>query len=264
MTTRKRGVLTFAYGSTYQRMAYAQALTLGVQGIPLTVVVPCLEFPALDNVANVVVVKKPFSKFEWEALAYSLSPYDTTIKTDADVIFPAHLSLDPYFEVVERFELVSGFACNLQGVRSNCDWYRKTETYLDWPPFYSALCGFTKTKTAQQFFDKCAFLFQNWWKLSDIVGCLPATTDSVFSLAYRDLVLANRVLVGLKFIHAKQGICGQSFHDKWCQDVAVCLDDEANLFIGGQRLEVPFHYFDKDFLSPLFLAKLENVLLHRI
>ena len=251
------GFLTFALGQDYQRMAYAQALTLARLNYQLTVVVDALSFRELATVANVVhLSKKGLAPFEWETLASDYSPYEVTIKTDADVVFPPNVDLRSYFSLVERLGLVSGVACNLDGVPIDCTWYRHKESELDWPNFYCAVCGFTKA-AGSEFFDTTKHLFMNWWKLKSLVGDLPATTDSVFSLAYRDLYRTNLIPEGLRFIHSKQGICGVSFNDKWTKTVPNDIDDNGNLFVNGHVLDLPFHYFDKQFMSNNNLQKLK-------
>lgn len=254
-----RGVLTFAYGQEYQRMAYAQALTLKAKGVPITVVVPNLEYTNLADVANVIKMSRNMSKFEWESYACELSPYDVTIKTDADVLFPISFDINAYFFITELTGLVSGTSCNLENELVECALYRARELELDWPSFYSAVFGFTKSK-GDLFFQQAKLLFSNWWKLKRIVGDLPATTDSVFSYAYMYTQNTNRIVNGLRFIHAKQGVCGYAFNDKWSRDVPHHVDAKGNLFVNGRIITLPFHYFDKDFLSPAILKGLEDVL----
>lgn len=254
-----RGVLTFAYGYEYQRMAYAQALTLADLDTPLTVVVPYLEYPKLAEVAVVIEFKEPMAKFEWEAYAYDLSPYDVTIKTDCDVIFPLGFDIQHYFDQVEKIGLVSGQSCDLESEAVDCSWYRKKELELGWPSFYVAIYGFTKDRSLS-FFEYAKNLFIIWWKLKPILGSLPPTTDSVFSLAYRDIVGTNQIENGLNFIHAKQGVCGDMFLDNWSASVPHHISQEGTLYVNGHKVFLPFHYVDKDFLSKTIMSGIRNVL----
>lgn len=261
MTDRKpsRGVLTFAYGKDYQRMAFAQALSCRNHGVDMTVVVPVLEFPHLQEVANVVVFEDPVEKFEWELQAFRLSPYEVTLKTDADLLWPTDCFMEGYFGFVERIDIASGVACDLSGTLVECEIYRQKELELGWPTFYSAVWGFNKSPKAKQFFDRSFQIYENWWALNSKIGGLPFTTDSVLSLAYFMEYAKATIPHGLSFIHAKEGVCGPLMPDNWSASVPKAIDLNGNVYINNRKLSLPFHYYDKNFLSDVLLDRLIEI-----
>lgn len=255
-----RGVLTFAFGEDYQRMAYAQALSLRSLGTDITVVVDKeVTFEKLNTVANIVVLTKPMQKFEWENYAYDISPYDSTIKTDADVVWPIDSFMESYFNTVERLGVVSGKTCNLRREEVDSKRYRLKELRNGWPSFYTACMGFNKGEKASKFFTRVKEVYNNWWSLKTKIGDLPATTDSVFSLAYFMEFTQNVIPVGLQFVHAKADVCGNTFTEHWTHHMPYSIDEGGRVYVNHHRVSIPLHYFDKGYLVERILTRLEEV-----
>lgn len=257
------GGITFAFGYQYQRMAYALALTLKRYGIPLTVVVPDGDtegprvYEKLENEVNVVPLKGYFGKFEYEALAYDLSPYEVTLKFDADVIVPSDAYLLELVPLIETFGLVSGAACDLTGTRNTATIYRRIESKFELPTVYSALFGFKKGELAHSFFEKVKWLFATWYSLPKFAQVMPPTTDSLYSIAWKAIAKGNPK-EGLPFLHMKPGIAGSHVPYDWVNHVPYVLDDNGGLRVNSHRIRIPFHYFDKAFMSDAVLERLES------
>lgn len=255
------GGLTFAFGWQYQRMAYALALSLKKQGLPLTVVVPVTELDnvgGLERVAHVVPLAGEFNKFEYEIYAYKLSPYDLTIKFDADMLVPAETYLWQAISRLDHFELLSGNACDLLGTTNSATIYRRVEAEHDLPTVYSACFGFKKGKLAQLFFEKVEEYFSKWYAMP-LAEKLPPTTDTIYSLAWKVLELQH-LATGLPFVHMKPGIAGSSVPYNWTRHIPYVLDDRGRLRVNSHPIRLPFHYFDKEFMSDQMIARLEQCL----
>lgn len=258
------GGLTFAFGWQYQRMAYALALTLKRFGIPLTVVVPAYDYDKelvakLESVCHVLPLEGQFNRFEYEAQAYDLSPYDVTFKFDSDMIVPGESYLKDMENLVQNMGIVSGIACTLDGTPSRSNIYRKIETAMDVPIIYSALFGFKKCQAASNFFSEVKRLFSQWYALPLLSADLPATTDTLYSVAWRTLKLPEPTY-GLPFLHMKPGIAGSAIPYNWTRQIPYSLDAQGRLHVNSHQIRIPFHYFDKEFLSDSILERLETCL----
>lgn len=257
------GGLTFAIGLEYQRMAYALALSLKRYNIPLTVVVHREDhsrglFKKLENEANIVTIAGKYGRFSYEALAYDLSPYDATMKFDADMLVPAEVTMANYQTFIESFSLVPGLAMTLNGTANTSSIYRKAETQLDLPLVYSACFGFTKSDIAERFYRKVAFLFEEWYALKNLSRYMPATTDSVYATAWTALGLPWSIDYALPFIHMKPGIASARLPPKWMDKVPYSLARSGVLRVNSHVVRVPFHYYEKKFLTDPILEVLES------
>lgn len=261
-----QGILTFAFGLNYQKQAYLQALSAKKNlGLPTTVVVGHKSDPTyfkkLEEVANVVEMRRDCNKFEYESHALRLTPYDITFKTDADVVFPAGSSL--YHGSVPA---ASGVACDILGAVSNSIAYRKIESSLGLPTIYSACFSFDKrTPEAKAFYEEVESIYQKWYRMrvwTTTEEKLPPTTDSIYSFAWAKVFGLVRV-DGNEFLHAKPEITAMWTTSEWTQDFKVWVDDNCRIFLDGIRITKPFHYYDKSFASDELIKRFEDVCLVR-
>lgn len=255
------GGLTFAFGYEYERLAYGLALSLKLHKIPLTVVVAANSkdrFEPLLKVANVVCLPGTYSKFAYESKAFELSPYDVTIKLDADMLAPADAHLHSYLASFSRLSLASGIAHSLSTRPVYSSPYRAIELALGLPVVYSASFVFRKTELAKEFYALVAYYFDSWFKLPFLSAKLAATTDTLYSLAWCKLDLPNPV-VGLPFVHMKRGVAHPNLPSvSWTREVPFSLDDSMRLRVAANRVNMLFHYQDKHFLSESLLRRLEQ------
>jgi hypothetical protein len=258
------GILTFAFGLQYQKMAYCQALTARkVLGLTTTVVIheshaTSLKFlEKLSAVANVVTIKSASDSFQYEAFAYEKSPYDITFKTDADVLFPLGCHL--YHN--QSLPCTSGVACDILGAVNDTVAYRAVESGLGLPTIYSACFSFDKHRPqAKEFYQEVYELFGKWYSLklwNRTEKMLPPTTDSIYSLAWAKVFGLSRV-DGNQFVHAKPLINAWS-DPEWTRSMGFMVDDECRMFIEGVRITKPFHYYDKNLITDTFIERLEDV-----
>jgi len=260
MTEKKIGILTFAFGPSYQLQAYCQALTARfVLGLETTVVVGSGDEvdSRLSKVANVVSLSGAFSRFEYEKHALDVTPYDITFKTDADLLFPA----GSYLYHADGLPATSGVACDVRGAVADTTFYRRVESNLGLPTIYSACFSFDKNHPkCTEYFDQIKRLFKEWYRLkvwATAGETLLPTTDSVYSLAWSKVFGTSRI-EGNHFIHAKSKINDWT-NDDWTTNSVLMLDRGCRMYMDGVRLTHPFHYYDKNLINQEFITRLENV-----
>lgn len=242
----KVGALTFALGRAYQQMALLQARSWSALGIPMTVVVSPTDglIEGLTDVANVVEYLRPVTKaFEYEAYALDLSPYEVTIKTDADVWIPPCYELPQY---VQKLSLVSGQPSTMWGLRIRSSPYRQAWSNLNLPEVYSAMFSFRKDSVSRTFFDTVKQVFANHY-VSDLKKHeRKPSTDFAYSVAWAAL-FGTDVGAGLPFVHMKPGLTGLDIPLNWTDHIPVL--GNRDLYISGLRVVLPLHYYDKRFAS---------------
>ncbi len=239
----KLGILCFALGEQYQRMAAMQAISWRRVGLPTTVVTTEPVPAWLSSVANIVVyTKKIRVPFAYEADAYDLSPYDVTLKTDADLIAPPDVQVD--------LSLLDGVMTGLPVTVTNAPIlsspYRKHwSKQISLPEIYSAFFAFSKGDTAKAFFNNVRQVFTNFF-LSNLshLDKVPST-DLAYSVAWARMWGTDRRSY-LPFIHMKPGITGLDHPDSWTDTLPVTYDT-SGLYLGGLKILRPFHYYDKRF-----------------
>lgn len=255
------GILTFAVGEEYQKMAYCQALTAKRNlGMPMTVVVRDGDpvYQKLFDVSTVFIAPLKKDGFQNEALALALTSYDVTYKTDADMLFPMGSRL--YHN--QSLPCASGVACDILGAVNDTVAYRPVESNMGLPTIYSACFSFMKQNPqAKAFYQEVGEIFEKWYSLKvwDTPVFLPPTTDSVYTLAWAKVFGLSRA-DGNQFVHAKPQVCGWT-NPEWTRDCEFMIDDQCRMFIDGVRLTKPFHYFDKTLITDELIERLEDVCL---
>lgn len=257
------GGLTFAIGYEYQRMAYALALSMQRYDVPLTVVVHREDhsrglFKKLEHVANIVTIAGRYGRFAYEAHAFNLSPYDVTVKFDADMIVPAEVMLDHYRKFTTTLALVPGLAMMLDGTPNSSTVYRPVETQLDMPVIYSACFGFTKSERAERFFKEVAKLFDKWYAMPNLCKDLPATTDSIYSAAWASMGMPWHIEYALPFVHMKPKIAGRRLPAQWIDKIPYSLSNAGVLRVNSHVVRTPFHYHEKKFMTDAIIEVLEQ------
>ncbi len=230
-----KGVLTYCYGKTYEKFAYALADSCQVLGLDLTVVSDNNSLLKHPNINLVYKENKSLNAFEIEKYSYVLSPYDLTLKVDIDVLLLSRV--DDYFNLAKSLGLVSGKPNNYCTVAQPASAYRKKEENYFLPEIYSTAICFSKSPIARDFFKTVKYLFENWYSL-DMSKDLSPTTDTVMSVAWK---LQNVPITKiLDFTHFKKHLAYDSKKLLWYANGVV---------LNGNKLEGIFHYYEKDFLE---------------
>jgi hypothetical protein len=282
-----KGYFTIAQGEKYQRMAYALALSLkisqpselsklsiGVTTEELQTVNPKYK-EVFDNVIEIPWddhAKNSTWKLENEWKAIHMTPYDETVKLDADMIFPTDIS--SWWKVLELSEGVFATdAMTFRGQKITSDICRRTFTANNLPNVYTAFFYFKKTPANFELFKLAEDIFYNWETyffnfLEPERRPAFVSTDVVFALAAKilDYTSLNRTpyLDTPTFVHMKsrlQGFPDDFFmNEDWTKMAPYYFTKDCELIIENHRQILPFHYYVKEFMTDEMITKMEKKL----
>lgn len=280
-----RGFFTIAQGEAYHRMAYACALSLklsqtGPSALSIGVtkdeikLIPQKYLEVFDQVIEIPWedhAKDSAWKLENEWKAIYMTPYDETIKLDADMIFPGDIS-HWWDTLAESDGVFCTEAKTYRGETITSDYCRKTFTESNLPNVYSAMFYFKKNDLNFEFFKLAEFIFNNWercfyeWLEPEHRPKL-VSTDVVFAIAAKILEYPtyNKYPGSVPtFVHMKSQLQNwpqdQFLHDDWTKMVPHYFSRDCSLKIGQHAQQLPFHYHVKDFLTDDKIEKMEKKL----
>lgn len=213
--------------------------------------------PAFDS-----VIKLPYGDLdidgEWKLIndwqVYEASPYDHTIKLEADMFIPKNI--EHWFDILSVNDVV---VCNkIRNFRNKISDVRVYRRFIDdneLPDVYNAITYFKKSEIAKTFFSTVRNIFENWDEYKTLLKCNPneeATTDWVYSIACHIIGVEKTTLPNfdeLSMIHMKQFIAG-TFTEDWTDTLVYeCLSDKLRVQTYTQ--EYPFHYIKKEFANKI-------------
>lgn len=185
---------------------------------------------------------------DWQV--YEASPYDNTIKLEADMIIPR--SIEHWFDVMSvRDVVVCTKIRNFKQEISDCRVYRRLIDDNQLPDVYNAITYFKKSDTAEKFFTIVRDVFENWEEYKKILKCNPeekCTTDWAYSIACHMLGVENTTLPNfeeLSMIHMKQWVNGLPT-ENWTDTLLYeILTNQIRINTIPQVY--PFHYHIKNF-----------------
>lgn len=285
------GYFTIAQGEQYQRFAYALALSLrltqptgfnqlaiGVTKEEKSSINPKLieilgaqniiDIPWKDHASN----SKWKLENEWKSIY--MSPFEHTVKLDADMLFLSDTS--NWFKYLQNSNLV--FAMSPQTYRGeiiSSDFYRKTFTENDLPNVYSAYFYFNKSEESFEFFKLSEIIFNNWEKffeefLKPEHRPKYVSTDVVFAIAAKILgtCQTNKTTVSSEefptFVHMKSQLQNwpndAMMNEDWTKMTPIYFNKDCKLKIGNFLQTLPFHYFVKEFLTDEMIQFMERKL----
>jgi hypothetical protein len=279
-----RGYFTIAQGEMYQRFAYGAALSLkltqpegynklsiGVEASEIKNINP-KYLEVFDEVVEIPwddAAKNSSWKLENEWKSIYMTPYDETMKLDADMLFFSDIS-----KWWKRLESVDGQFCNqvltYRGRVATSDYYRKTFTESDLPNVYSAMFYFKKNERTFEFFKLSELIFQNWQRyfyefLEPEHRPEYVSTDVVFAIASKilDFNPAETKLFPT-FVHMKSHLQEwpelNVLSEDWHDSLPFYYSDNCELYLGNYKQTMPVHYHLKHFLSDDILNKMEKKL----
>lgn len=185
---------------------------------------------------------------DWQV--YEASPYEYTIKLEADMVVPTNI--DYWWDVLaDRDVVVSSCIRNFKNEISSVTYYRKFITDNNLPDVYNAITYFKKGEKAEQFFALVRDIFTNWEQYKQILQCNvdeKATTDWVYAIACHVMGVEETTLpefTDMSMVHMKQYI-NDTLTEDWTDElVHEVLPDciRINTFVQYH----PFHYHCKNF-----------------
>ena len=280
---RPRGFFTFAQDNAdtdYIRIAYALALSLKAsqQSVPyLTIgitpgaIVPEKYKHAFDNIIEIPWGDHAADstwKLENEWKSIHMSPYDETIKLDADMLF-----FDDIGSWWETLSIREFAICNrVLDYRSHeitSDHYRKTFTDNELPNVYTGFMYFKKTPASMEIFDLAKFVYYNWQSIFEHTlkpESRPTyvSTDVVFAIVLK-LLDIDQDFYSTKqlptFVHMKsqlQGWGADVLDEDWNKLMSVFFNPSLECKIGNYLQFFPLHYHVKNFLTDEILGYYER------
>lgn len=280
-----RGFFTIAQGAQYQRMAYALALSLKLSQpkelARLSIGVTADEKKAihpkylevLDEVIEIPWddhAKNSSWKLENEWKAIHMTPYDETIKLDADMLFPS--TIEPWWEILSLSEGVfCTSAKTYRGDTITSDYYRKVFTESELPNVYTAMFFFKKTEANFELFRTAEFIFNNWERcfyefLKPDHRPTVVSTDVVFALSakihgYTHLNKVPHIEVPT-FVHMKSRLQNwpedQFMQEDWTKLTSYTMNRDCAISIGNYVQTLPLHYQVKHFVTDAMIEKMER------
>ena len=192
---------------------------------------------------------------DWQV--YDASPYDETIKLEADMIVPRNI--EHWFDVMSAQDVV---VCskirNFKGELSDCKVYRRFIDDNKLPDVYNAITYFKKSDTAEKFFTIVRDVFENWKEYKTIFKCNPeekCTTDWAYAIACHIVGVEKTTMPNfneLSMVHMKQWVNGLPTEDWTDTLVYEILPDQ--LRVNTYPQSYPFHYHIKQFSDKLLGA----------
>jgi hypothetical protein len=189
---------------------------------------------------------------DWQV--YEASPYDETIKLEADMFIPRNI--DYWWDILSLQDMV---ICNkirdFKGEISTARGYRRFIDDNNLPDLYNAITYFKKSDTAEQFFKIVRNVFEYWEEYKSILKCNQnekVTTDWAYAIAGHIIGIEKITLPAFNdfsMTHMKQFINGLPGED-WTQVLVYeCLPESLRISTFVQMY--PLHYHVKSFSDKL-------------
>lgn len=183
---------------------------------------------------------------DWQV--YEASPYDHTIKLEADMFVP--VCMNHYFT---RFKDMHVCVCDTildyRGHISDSKIYRKFTTDNNLPDVYNAITYFDKSEFSEKFFSIVRDVFDNWTQYKKELKCNNdelVTTDWAYAIACHIMGVDNTTRRdGFKMVHMKQFI-NNTLTEDWTRELVYELDPFR---IQTIVQSYPVHYHVKEFAS---------------
>jgi hypothetical protein len=190
---------------------------------------------------------------EWKLIndwqVYDASPYEYTIKLEADMYIPIDISY--WWDVlVERELVISTHIRDFRNQLSTVKTYRRFITDNKLPDTYNAITYFKKSELAKRFFMIVRDVFEHWEEYKALMKSDPkeiATTDWVYAIAAHIVGTENCTLPDFKqmsMIHMKRFVNSLVTED-WTKELVIETHDVLKINTIPQRY--PFHYHVKSF-----------------
>lgn len=210
--------------------------------------------------ANITIITSdmlPYGNFggynnDWQV--YEVSPYDETIKLEADMIIPR--SIEHWWDILNVNDVVvSTKIRNFKGELSDCRVYRKFIDDNMLPDTYNSITYFKKSEAAKLFYTVVRDIFEHWAEYKTILKCNKeelVTTDWVYAIACHIIGVEKTTLPNfdeMSMIHMKQFVNGIPSED-WTKTLVYEILPDV-IRVNTYTQQYPFHYHVKTFSDKL-------------
>jgi hypothetical protein len=283
-TNNSRGFFTLAQntpGIDYVKCAYALALSLkqsqkNISNLSIAVtpgvIVPEQYAWAFDQIIEIPwgdQAENSTWKLENEWKVPYITPYDETIKLDADMLF--FTDITDWWNFLEKSTsdiICANSVLNWRGEKITSDFCRKTFTANKLPNIYSGFTYLKKTEPVFEIYELMKLITWNWekfWEEFLEANTRPTvfSTDVALALALKILDLDKhhyKERAYPTFTHMKtelQGI-GEHATGDWTACFKSFFSLESGLKIGNHRQKFPLHYVVKHFITQDIIEKYES------
>ena len=195
-----------------------------------------------------------FWKLQNDWQVYEASPYEYTIKLEADMYIPQ--DIEYWWDILKgRDVVVSTHIRNFKQELSDIKAYRRFITDNDLPDTYNGITYFRKSELAEKFFNIVRDCFENWAEYRNTLKCNAdeiCTTDWAYAIAAHILGKELTTLpqfAEMSMVHMKQFINGLP-SEKWTDTLVYeILPHTFRINTIPQRY--PVHYHVKEFANEL-------------
>jgi hypothetical protein len=197
---------------------------------------------------------------------YYVTPYDETVLLDSDMIFPADVS--HWWDILCEKDFWSTTQTKtFRGDTVTNNSHRKVFTENNLPQIHNAFMYFKKSHISSEIFKMAEIIFQNWQRFYHLY--LPnarpthVSGDVVFALAikilgYEHLTTRDNIHSLPTFVHMRGRIQGANVMDNWSKNIPSYIGVNQTLVVGNFLQTYPFHYLDKQWLTPEIIKTLES------
>lgn len=188
---------------------------------------------------------------DWQV--YEASPYEYTIKLEADMYIPNDISY--WWDVLKDRDLaVCTTIRNFKSEISDVKLYRQFIIDNKLPDVYNAITYFKKSELAEDFFKTVRNIFENWDEYKKMLKCETdeqCTTDWAYSIACHLIGVEKTTLpefTPFSMVHMKQFI-NNTIIENWTNELTYEFTDPIKIQTFPQLY--PLHYHIKDFSKKL-------------
>lgn len=189
---------------------------------------------------------------DWQV--YEASPYEYTIKLEADLFIPR--TIDYWWDVLQQQDIVICTSIRSYNQQiTNERFYRRFIDLNNLPDCYNALTYFKKSEIAKYFFELVKNIFENWEEYRNILQCKKdeeITTDWAYALASHIIGVEKTtmpIFTDMSMVHMKQFINKLNVED-WTDELIYEFNKDC-LRINTVPQQYPFHYNIKSFKDKL-------------
>lgn len=189
---------------------------------------------------------------DWQV--YEASPYEATIKLEADMFIPENI--EHWWDTLTQHDLIlSTTIRDYKGQISKVNDYRRFIGNNNLPDVYNAITYFKKSEKAERFFKIVRNIFENWPEYREYLVCdkdEPVTTDWAYAIAAHIMGVENVTLPGfeqMSMVHMKPAI-NRLLAEDWSEEL-IYECTPAAFKVGTFPQRYPFHYHIKDFSAIL-------------
>jgi hypothetical protein len=257
--------------SNYLQMAYLQCLSVKLlhPEYPFAVITDKKSFfqqpekiqKAFDHIIF-IDENRPEDKRRIDWQMYDLSPFDETIKAEADLVYTR--STKNWWYILEKSKVAFSIgARNCMGELSNVRKYRKQFDDAFLPDVYTGLMYWKKSELAKSFFDLTRKIYQNWNEIKvKLQTTDPGSNDFIFGLAAKNFPQITNQFKFFNLIHMKPGINSLDESKKWFEEFQWSIN-APEITINNVKQLYPLHYFEKDWVTEDLIQKYETALANR-